>query len=157
MINFEAFNHKIKVMKTRLTHDDFLSDKLRRKVNDSQYNFLQHLLLVIDNNYHDPNFTVTDLANFLDINRIYLYSKLKEMLNINASRLLRVYRLHKARELILSKSLNLSVIANSSGFSNASYFTQCFKSYFGTNPSIYQKEHAKKKTFKEKFNDKEIN
>jgi len=141
-------------MNYQITHYQFLSGTLRRKIEESESEFIHQLLLIIENNYHNPNFTVTDLAHYLNTNRIYLYRKLKELLDLNASSLIRVYRLHKAKEKILSSNNSLSVIATSSGFSNASYFTQCFKNYYGTIPSLYKKSNQQSLSFEEILNKK---
>lgn len=141
-------------MQHHITNHDFLSSILNKEMAESHSDFIYQILLVIENNYHDPDFTVTQLSLSLNTNRIYLYRKLREILDINASSLIRVYRLHKARELILTNKYSLSMVAINCGFSNASYFTQCFKSYFGMIPSNYQKSKESKITFKEVFEKK---
>lgn len=143
-------------MHRSITHYNFLSDTIRRKIEESESEFLHQLLLVIENNYHDPQFSVTELARYLSTNRIYLYRKLKELLDLNASSLIRVYRLHKAKELMVNNSISLNVVATKSGFSNASYFTQCFKHYFGIIPSVYQKRNQEMISFEEILNKKII-
>lgn len=143
-LNFVPFTLIKFSMNHKVNYYSFLSDSLNRRINEIQSEFVMELLLVLDINYHNPKFTVSELSYILGTNRINLFRRLKEALDINASTLIRVYRLHKARDLILKGQYNLNQISVKSGFANASYFTQCFKEYFGTLPSKYQKYHESK-------------
>lgn len=51
---------------------------------------------------------------------------------------LKIYRLEKARDLLKKGERNISKISSECGFSDANYFTRCFKSHFGVCPTFYK-------------------
>lgn len=129
-------------MKNYLNHQEFISSITSKELNMHQAAFIQDILEVLENNYHNPKFSVSGLAKSMGTNRIYVYRKLKDILDVNASSLIRIYRLHKAKELLILDNISLNKVAIKSGFSNASYFSQCFKLYFGEIPSNFQKNYG---------------
>ena len=87
--------------------------------------------------YHkEVDFNVKLLHKNMAISEKQLYRKLKALLNLGASELLRNYRLTKAVEL-LKKGNRISAIYYEVGFSSHSYFSACFKSKYGQSPSTY--------------------
>ena len=49
-------------------------------------------------------------------------------------------RIRLAGELLRRQDMTISMVANSVGFGNYSYFTEQFKKYFGVTPREYQKQ-----------------
>ncbi|MCJ8269960.1 MAG: response regulator, partial [Psychrosphaera sp.] len=87
--------------------------------------------------YHkEVDFNVKLQHKNMAISEKQLYRKLKALLNLGASELLRNYRLTKAVEL-LKKGNRISAIYYEVGFSSHSYFSACFKSKYGQSPSTY--------------------
>lgn len=54
---------------------------------------------------------------------------------------LKLYRLEVARKRIKSQETSIGNIAAECGFSDANYFTRCFKAHFGIAPSRYRSEN----------------
>ena len=56
--------------------------------------------------------------------------------------LMRTFRLKRAAELIKIKSATIAEIAYDVGFNSPSYFTECFREYFGKLPSEYSENDS---------------
>ena len=96
----------------------------------------------IQGNYHIP-IKVTDIADFVCINRSYLYSLFQEELEMSPRQFLSRYRITKAAALLLTSSLSVESIALSTGYNDAFVFTKAFKQLTGMSPTVYRKEKKK--------------
>jgi AraC-like DNA-binding protein len=99
--------------------------------------FLKSVIEVINQNITDENFSVEILAENLAISRSLLHKKLTALTGESPNELIKRIRLNKAAKLIEYKSGNISEIALQVGFSNPSYFAECFYKQFGFKPSQY--------------------
>jgi len=103
------------------------------QVSDS---FLKELYNQLDLLIDDPGLSVEKLAQSVAMSQRTLNRKLKAVLNITPVEFIRQYRLQKA-SVLLSSGQSVSDIAYTVGFETASYFSQCFKEYFGKTPTEY--------------------
>ncbi len=69
----------------------------------------------------------------------HLCRKFKKATGLSPMTYLKIFRLEKAREIIKNSDLSISQVAAECGFSDANYFTRCFRAHFGTPPSRYRK------------------
>ena len=90
------------------------------------------------------------MADYVCINRSYLYSLFQEALEMSPQQFLSRYRITKAAELLLTSSLSIESIALSTGYKDPFVFTKAFKNWTGTSPTMYRKEKKKKSTKTEK-------
>ncbi|MFH1761687.1 MAG: AraC family transcriptional regulator [bacterium] len=99
---------------------------------------------IIDKNIHQQ-IKVEDLAKELKITVKRCY----ELFNRNAGTSVIQYildkRMKKARELFETTNLNISEVQFKVGFNELSYFSRCFKKWFGENPRTFQKRTREKK------------
>lgn len=58
---------------------------------------------------------------------------------------LRVMRMKKAAEMLLTEDLTIAEVAYSVGINDPFYFSKCFKNQFGVSPSAYRKSCLKMK------------
>ncbi|MBK8503067.1 MAG: helix-turn-helix domain-containing protein [Saprospiraceae bacterium] len=100
--------------------------------NDS---FLENVLQSIENHLSSEQFGVENLCRDIGISERQLQRKLKLIANKSPNQMIRSVRLHRAKELILSKDRGIAEAAFDTGFSNPSYFSKCFKEEFGILPS----------------------
>ncbi len=98
-------------------------------------NFMSQVLNYISKNIADENLNVESLAEELHLSRSQLYRKIKAMTGLTATEFLRKVRLEKAKRLIESGTESISEVCYKVGFSSPSYFTKCFKAYFGVLPT----------------------
>ena len=83
------------------------------------------------------------LASHLNLSRSQVYRKIKALTDQTANEFIRNIRLHKAKVLIQAGNTNISEVSYTVGFSTSSYFTKCFKNYFGVLPTQIEVEADK--------------
>ncbi|WP_269685930.1 hybrid sensor histidine kinase/response regulator transcription factor [Flavobacterium lacustre] len=100
--------------------------------------FLNKINLILENNLDESSFSVEELASKLNISRVQLYRKVKAVLGIGVGDYINNFRLEKAKELLISTSMNISEIAYSCGFASPNYFSTTFKSKYGLTPKDFR-------------------
>lgn len=106
-------------------------------VSDIDKSFVERFHAMIEQHLKCADFTVEDMAAQMGIGRTQLYRKMKSLTGLSPIELLRVARLKKAAELLHRTEMSVSQVTYETGFSSPSYFTKCFKEYFGVNPKEY--------------------
>ena len=106
---------------------------------EGENQYVKRAMDYIQNNYHIP-IKVADVADYVCINRSYLYSLFQEVLEMSPRQYLSRYRITKAAELLLSTSLSVESIALSTGYNDPFVFTKAFKNVTGMSPTMYRKE-----------------
>lgn len=96
-------------------------------------------LRYIINNYEEQ-ITVSDLVNYLNIDRSYLFRIFKKHSSTSPQEFLINYRLNKASELLKNSENSVEYVALSCGFLSYQSFFRFFKKKFGISPSEYQKK-----------------
>jgi len=104
--------------------------------NNLHKEFLNRIYEIVAENLDNSDFSVDELASELSMSRTSLHRKVKMMFNIPTGEIIKIYRLKKAAEL-LKQNYSISEVAYMTGFNSPSYFTKCFKEYFGKTPNTY--------------------
>ena len=104
----------------------------------SEQDFLRKLNEYIEQNLHNSDYTVEDLARSLTISRVQLYRKVKAILGIGVSEHINNIRLEKSKELLLKSKQNISEVAYAVGFSSLYYFSNVFKNKYGISPKDFR-------------------
>ena len=125
-------------------------EKLRIKYRDEKFlanqsdsdlsldeRFMQKVFRLISEHMRDFDFDSDYLHRLLGMSRGHLYRKIKAMTGLSASILIRNLRMERAGKLLMEGRHNITEVANSVGISNPSYFTRCFRDYFGISPKDY--------------------
>lgn len=99
--------------------------------------FIKKVLLLIDNNISNPNFSVEELSSEVFVSRYTLYKKILAMTGKTPNELVRSMRLKRAAQLLETGHLTISQICHKVGFKSQKYFVKTFKSEFNTIPSKY--------------------
>ena len=92
----------------------------------------------IQERLNDSQLSVESLAREIGLSRAQFYRKVVALTGMSVNDLIRSFRLEKAAQLIAQKWGPVTQVAYEVGFSSPSYFTKCFKDYFGALPSEYQ-------------------
>ena len=100
-------------------------------------------------NYCNP-IKITDVADYVRINRSYLYTLFKNSMGMSPQQFLSAFRITKAAELLHITSLPVESIALSCGYTDPLVFTKSFKQMKKMSPSAYRKEMQKGETRKNK-------
>lgn len=148
---------ELKVLEARL--DNFLMDKrtkqeeFRTDIEDINFNlldatdidkeFLEKVIEVIQENLSSSTFDVIQLADALAMSKSSLYRKTKAIIGLSPVEFIRNVRLKQGVKMLRNKSISVSEVAYTCGFSNPKYFSTCFKEEFGVTPKEFQKADTK--------------
>jgi len=104
------------------------------KSNDADTKFINEFKKVVREQMSNSDLSVETLSEQLGLSRVQLYRKVKAMTGSTPVEVIRISRLRKARQLLSSGHKTVSEISYEVGFSSPSYFTKCFKDYYGKIP-----------------------
>ena len=127
---------------------DFFSVLTRDSVVDSYEDttkesmYVQEAIAYIRNNY-SKGITVSDISEYLNINRSYLYTIFKNDLDLSPKEFLTKFCISRAKEQLTLTDLPVEYIANSCGYKSTIVFTKAFKQEIGITPSQYRKTNRK--------------
>lgn len=107
--------------------DKAADDPDTRFVADFRHRLKEHL--------SDSELNVETLAAELGLSRVQLHRKVKQLTGSSPVEIIRITRLKAAEQLLRTTSKTVSEISYDVGFSSPSYFTKCFKDYFGHLPN----------------------
>ena len=89
--------------------------------------------------------SVNDIADYVGIDRSYLYRLFKNYLGTTPSEMLMDARMRRAVSLLEYEDLSVYEIAVSSGFYDLSHFSRAFAARYGMSPGKYRKLNMDKK------------
>jgi TolB-like protein/AraC-like DNA-binding protein len=95
---------------------------------------LDRLQEAIEDNLQNEQFGVPELADAAGLSKSQLNRKLQSLTTQSASQFIREYRLKKAMELLQSKAATPTEVSYKVGFGSPSYFSTCFKEFYGYSP-----------------------
>lgn len=99
--------------------------------------FIKHLNEVILANLHNPEFTMDDMTDALNMSRSNFYRKIKGVLDLSPNEYLRLERLKQAAQLLKEGDNRVNEICYRVGFNSPSYFSKCFLKQFGVLPKDF--------------------
>ncbi len=114
----------------------------RNKKNRYDYSsetYVEHALQYIAINYKQE-IKVSDIADYVGINRSYLTTIFKKELNVSPQEYLINYRLGKAAKLLETTQLPIKDIALETGYNNPLNFSKMFKNSYGKSPKTYREQ-----------------
>ncbi|WP_461631924.1 substrate-binding domain-containing protein [Labilibaculum euxinus] len=106
-------------------------------INRLDQQFLKKACEAIETNYLNYDYGVEELSKDINLSRVHLYRKIKNLTDLSASEFIRNVKLKKASSLLLEGDLSISQIAYQTGFASPSYFSKCFKEKFKMSPKEY--------------------
>jgi len=109
---------------------------------DSDKLMMEQLLAYIEEHLADPDLKIEDLAQAVCLGRTAFYNKVKALVGISPVELLRHIRIRHAEDMVTKSQEPFSQIAYAVGFSDAHYFSKCFKKQTGLTPSEYRERKA---------------
>lgn len=102
----------------------------------------QKVYSIVEKNLNNPDFDVNKFASEIGMSRTQLYRKIDALSGESVKEFIRVIRLKKAAELLITTDSNVSEVAYSVGFNSLSYFTTSFTEYYGMNPTKFVEQHT---------------
>ena len=116
---------------------DQTSPTQKTPLNETDKGFVEKLRRLIETNMANASVSVEDLGEQIGLSRTQLYRKTKVLTGYSPNELLRIARLKKAAALLASTEKTISEITYEVGFTSPSYFTRCYKDYFGESPTDF--------------------
>ncbi len=92
---------------------------------------------------------VRDVAEYLCVDRSYLYKLFERSLQLSPQEFLSRFRISRAKELLTVSEMSVENVALSCGYGDVLVFSKTFKKRIGVTPGAFRKEH--KKEVKEKL------
>lgn len=99
-------------------------------------------LQIIDQNYSDPAFNISSLADSLHLSLPYLSTVFKQTTGQNISNYLAQKKLAQAKELLCDISVSIREVSQKSGYEDPRHFAKLFKKHTGMTPSEYRNIYA---------------
>ena len=140
----------LEILKSSIANAIATRDTIRNKYNkeidyklseiqmkDPGNELVSKVIETIRKNMEKTDFTVEDLSREVGMSRVHLNRKLKEVMNVSPSSLIRSIRLKQAAFLLINNKVNISEVAYKVGFSTHSYFSNSFHDYFGMTPKEF--------------------
>ena len=101
---------------------------------DPSAGFLADFRQAVLNNLADSSLSVETLGAELGLSRVQLYRKVKSLTGSSPVEIIRITRLQRADHLLKTTDKTIAEISYDVGFSSPSYFSKCFRDYFGAQP-----------------------
>lgn len=106
---------------------------------DEKKDYVDTALEFIHSNYME-DITVEKIAKFLNLDRTYFSVIFRKQTGLSPKQYIIRHRMKIASSLLTKKNTEISVIANSVGYTDLYNFSKMFKRHFGISPTKYAKE-----------------
>ena len=101
--------------------------------------FIETVVNYVQNNYRN-SFSLEDVARECRISKVHLSRNFKKKTGIGLSQYISIYRMKKAKELLLVQNkMSICDVAYDCGFNDSNYFSWLFKKTYGVTPLQYRK------------------
>src|SRR5688572_537844 len=99
--------------------------------------FLANLLSLVEKKYAEPEFSVDELSDEVNMSRMQLHRKLKALTDQSPGEFLRKFRLERAKQLLSIGGTQVSEACFKVGFNNVSHFSKSFREFTGVTPTEF--------------------
>lgn len=110
-----------------------------RKDSEQKDNYKPLIYQLLEDNYSNSQFSLSMLANEINLSSGYLSPLFKELFTKTFSEYLLTLRLERAKILLLTTIYKNYEISEKVGFIDPNYFSTAFKKKYGMSPSNYRK------------------
>ena len=110
-----------------------ISTDLLNKSLSSEYKEIEKLIEYINQNI-SKKFTLEELSNIVSFSQIYLCRYFKKIYGMSLFQYINNMRMHKAKEMLMYTTSNITEIAEATGFQSIHYFSRFFSEKEGMSP-----------------------
>lgn len=104
--------------------------------------YLNTAIEFIQQKYSYGDLRVSDVADYVGIDRTYLYRIFYEAFQMSVQDFILDLRMKKAKNLLKHADSSIGLVAYNCGFESQSYFSTTFRKRFGISPLQYRKRHG---------------
>jgi AraC-like DNA-binding protein len=104
--------------------------------------FVAQLMDCVERVWDNSEISITEFSTEIGISKSQLTRKLNSLAGLSPNDFLKEFRLRKSFRMLEDRKHNIAEITMAIGFSNPSYFTQCFRKRFGKAPSDFLTHNA---------------
>ena len=95
---------------------------------------------ILERQLSNPDFSMDDFASEMAMGRSSFYTKIHKVTGYSPNKYIRILRMKKAAELILTGKYTAAEVSYKVGIQDASYFGKSFREQFGISPKAYYKK-----------------
>ncbi|APW31683.1 AraC family transcriptional regulator [Prevotella intermedia ATCC 25611 = DSM 20706] len=115
--------------------NDAQQEPMEAVAQSAESQFVEKFRTIIQGNLGNSDLNVETISHEMGISRAQLYRKIKSITGISPNDIIREARLRRADRLLETTDKSVSEIAYEAGFSSPSYFTKCYREFFGRTPN----------------------
>ena len=115
--------------------NDAQQEPMEAVVQSAESQFVEKFRTIIQGNLGNSDLNVETISHEMGISRAQLYRKIKSITGISPNDIIREARMKRADRLLETTDKSVSEIAYEVGFSSPSYFTKCYREFFGRTPN----------------------
>ena len=121
----------------------FLSEPTEIIIESEDDQFINSLMEIIESNLEDPEFGTKELCEKTNYSYQQIYRKIKALTGETINEFIRQVRLKRAKQYLMQSDMRVSEIMYKVGFNSHSYFTKCFREYYGLTPTEFIEDKVK--------------
>ena len=114
---------------------EFLTSPSELVIDSQEDKFIHQLVKIVEDNMADPDFGIQQLCAEVKYPYQQVYRKIKMLTGESLNEFIRNIRLKRAAQYLSSTDLRVSEVMYKVGFNSHSYFTKCYKEFFGVPPT----------------------
>ena len=115
--------------------NDAQQEPMEAVAQSAESQFIEKFRTIIQGNLGNSDLNVETISHEMGISRAQLYRKIKSITGISPNDIVREARMRRADRLLETTDKSVSEIAYEVGFSSPSYFTKCYREFFGRTPN----------------------
>ena len=115
--------------------NDVQQEPIEDVAQNAESKFVEKFRTIIQTNLSNSDLNVEAISSELGISRAQLYRKIKSITGVSPNDIIRKARLKRAERLLETTDKSVSEVAYEVGFSSPSYFTKCYREFFGRTPN----------------------
>lgn len=133
----QLLNHNQK--QTDKEHEEYRMQLLENvRVEPQNDKFIKSIVEYIDMHISNADIDIDQMAQHAAVSRSHLNHKLKQILGVTPSEMIREARIKHACLLLHDPNRSINDVAYACGFADPKYFSKCFKASTGVSPTKYR-------------------
>ena len=126
----EHYSKKIVAEPSRITFSSIDEDLLKKAIG------------FVEKNIDNPEYNVEAFVSDMGGSRTLLYRKINEITGMSIKEFILDMRLKRSAQLLEDTQMTIAEVAYQTGFSDAGYFSVCFKKHYGISPTEFKKKSS---------------